>query len=134
MFVINEVNFKNPFFKLAEEEILDQWSAVKENFAKSINKLFPISGRRKTLEISNIHYDEGKADVNDIKSQQLAKDQEKTWGIPVYAEFTLRDKETGEVINKSKQKTRCSNGNDRNIMSLGYCINCLLLQMKKQAT
>ena len=90
--------------KRAEEQIPTQWEAVKNNFASSITKMFPISGRRRVLEIGNIHYDESKADVNDIRSQQLAKDQEKTWGIPVYAEFTLRDKESGEVVNKSRQK------------------------------
>ena len=66
--------------------------------------MFPISGRKNTLELVNLFYDDSKTKDADIKSQELAKEQEKTWGVPVFAEFVLKDKETGTVINKSKQK------------------------------
>ena len=66
--------------------------------------MFPISGRKNTLELENLTFDDSKTKESDIKSQQVAKEQEKTWGIPVFGEFVLRDKETGNVINKSRQK------------------------------
>lgn len=90
--------------KSADEKILSQWDQIKDAFASSITGMFPISGRKNTLELTNLIYDDSKAKDADIKSQQLAKEQEKTWGVPVFAEFVLKDKETGTVINKSKQK------------------------------
>ena len=90
--------------KSAEEKILSQWDQIKDAFASSITGMFPISGRKNTLELVNLSYDDSKTKDADIKSQQLAKEQEKTWGVPVFAEFVLKDKETGTVINKSKQK------------------------------
>lgn len=90
--------------KSAEEKILSQWDQIKDAFASSITGMFPISGRKNTLELTNLIYDDSKAKDADIKSQQLAKEQEKTWGVPVFAEFVLKDKETGNVINRSKQK------------------------------
>ena len=90
--------------KSAEEKILSQWDQIKDAFASSITGMFPISGRKNTLELVNLSYDDSKTKDADIKSQQLAKEQEKTWGVPVFAEFVLKDKETGAVINKSKQK------------------------------
>ena len=90
--------------KSAEEKILSQWDQIKDAFANSITGMFPISGRKNTLELVNLFYDDSKTKDADIKSQQLAKEQEKTWGVPVFAEFVLKDKETGTVINKSKQK------------------------------
>lgn len=91
-------------FKRAEEQVLSQWEQIKDSFAGSVTKMFPISGRKNTLELVNLTYDDSKNKESDIKSQQLAKEQEKTWGIPVFGEFVLRDKETGNVINKSRQK------------------------------
>jgi DNA-directed RNA polymerase beta subunit/DNA-directed RNA polymerase beta' subunit/intein/homing endonuclease len=90
--------------KSADEKILSQWDQIKDAFASSITGMFPISGRKNTLELTNLIYDDSKAKDADIKSQQLAKEQEKTWGVPVFAEFVLKDKETGNVINRSKQK------------------------------
>lgn len=90
--------------QLQNEQVLDQWSAVKKNFAQSISKMFPINGKKNILEIGEVTYDESKTNLGDIRSQEQAKHAEKTWGVPVYAEFTLKDKLTGEVISKSKQK------------------------------
>lgn len=91
-------------FKRAEEQVLSQWEQIKDSFSGSVKKMFPISGRKNTLELVNLTYDDSKNKESDIKSQQVAKEQEKTWGIPVFGEFVLRDKETGNVINKSRQK------------------------------
>lgn len=90
--------------QLQNEQVLDQWSAVKKNFAQSISKMFPINGKKNILEIGEVSYDESKANLGDLRSQEQAKHAEKTWGVPVYAEFILKDKLTGQVINKSKQK------------------------------
>lgn len=86
------------------EQILDQWESIKKNFQTSITKMFPITGKKNVLEIGNLSFDESKAHPSDIKSQELHKHAEKTWGIPVYADFILKDKNTGQVIDKSKQK------------------------------
>jgi len=83
---------------------IGQWESIKKNFAESVIKMFPISGRKNTLEIQEVTFDESKADPQDIRAREIAKHQEKTWGIPVFAKFTLRDKATGQVINESKQK------------------------------
>lgn len=90
--------------QLQNEQVLDQWSAVKKNFAQSISKMFPINGKKNILEIGEISYDESKTNLGDIRSQEQAKHAEKTWGVPVYAEFVLKDKLTGQIINKTKQK------------------------------
>ena len=85
-------------------QVMGQWESVKKNFAESILKMFPIQGRKNVLEMQEITFDESKAHPSDIRAQELAKHQEKTWGIPVYAKFVLKDKLTGQTINESKQK------------------------------
>jgi DNA-directed RNA polymerase beta subunit len=66
--------------------------------------MFPITGKKNILEIGEVTYDESKTNLGDLRSQEQAKHSEKTWGVPVYAEFVLKDKLTGQVINKTKQK------------------------------
>lgn len=85
-------------------QIIGQWESVKKNFAESIIKMFPIAGRKNVLEVHEVTFDESKAHPGDIRAQELAKHQEKTWGIPVYAKFALKDKATGQILNESKQK------------------------------
>ncbi len=85
-------------------QVMGQWESVKKNFAESILKMFPIQGRKNVLEMHDITFDESKAHPSDIRAQELAKHQEKTWGIPVYAKFVLKDKVTGQTLNESKQK------------------------------
>ena len=77
--------------QLQNEQVLDQWSAVKKNFAQSISKMFPITGKKNILEIGEVTYDESKANLGDLRSQEQAKHAEKTWGVPVYAEFVLEE-------------------------------------------
>jgi DNA-directed RNA polymerase subunit beta' len=80
-----------------------QWEAIQERVKDAIQTNFPISGRKNELVLHKITIDD-QADHSDLRSQEEAKILGKTWGAPVYAEISLRDKETGQDIDKSRIK------------------------------
>lgn len=77
------------------------FSTLKDNVVSSISSYFPFEGKRHKIVLDNISVDD-KLDIGDIKSQADAKDNERTWGVPVIANLSLVDKATGKVIDKKK--------------------------------
>lgn len=69
--------------------------ALKENF--------PIEGRNRTLEIEDLEIPQ-ELDPDDLRAQKKAKVEGKTWAEPVFATMALKDKETGEVVDRKKMR------------------------------
>lgn len=77
------------------------FETLKKNVVSSIGSYFPFEGKRQKIVLDSIGV-EDKLDIGDIKSQADAKDNERTWGVPVIANLSLIDKATGKVIDKKK--------------------------------
>lgn len=91
-----------PVTVTTEKAHLDAWQATKKNVQEAFTSFFPISGRNNTLKLNSVEIDDT-LDPSQIKSQKEAKDNEKTWGVPVYGNISLVDKE-GNELNRSRIK------------------------------
>lgn len=83
---------------------LDQNEAFEHFKAKTleaIQKQFPIDGRKRVLELDGLEVEDN-LHPDDIRSQHQAKVNGQTWGVPVYAKLSLKDKETGKVIDAKR--------------------------------
>ena len=65
----------------------------------SIKQHFPVKGRLQTLHLDNLEVRD-QLHPDDVRSQQKAKTEGSTWAAPIYGTFSLRDNETGKVIEK----------------------------------
>lgn len=68
---------------------------------EGIKKQFPVVGKQQTLTLDHI---EVKDDLHpdDIRGQQKAKMEGGTWAVPVFATLTLKDNETGNVVDSKR--------------------------------
>lgn len=83
-------------------DLKKQTEELQQTAVKSIGSLFPIVGKTKKLRLKKIWVDD-KTDSSDIRSQFKAKVSERTWGAPIYGEFELVDKKTGEITTPIKK-------------------------------
>lgn len=81
----------------------ESFEHFRDKVLDGIRYQFPIEGRTKVLQLDDL---EVKDDLHpdDIRGQHQAKVEGKSWAAPVVATITLRDKETGRVIDKSKMR------------------------------
>ncbi len=86
-----------------DKAIQSSWSATQGIIKDALQAYFPIQGRFQALELKGIEFDD-KLHLDDIKSQENAKNNERTWGIPVYGHISLIDKTTGKELHTSKVK------------------------------
>lgn len=88
---------------MAEQtSISEQWSSTQNKVRSAIEDNFPIEGRKNRLVLNAVTIDDEAAKVGDLKSQEEAKLLGRTWGVPVHADLSLIDKNTGEVIDRHK--------------------------------
>jgi DNA-directed RNA polymerase beta subunit/DNA-directed RNA polymerase beta' subunit len=85
---------------MAEHSPRSAFDALKNNVVGQISSYFPFKGRLRTLKLDKVWVDD-KVSVDDIRSQVAAKDNERTWGVPVKAVVSLVDNRTGKVIDRS---------------------------------
>ena len=81
-------------------DINGQFEAVKNSAIGALKDIFPVSGKLRTLTADKI-WIEDKADPTDYSAQATMKNKEGTWGVPVYATMTLKDRATGKVLDKA---------------------------------
>ena len=74
-----------------------QFEAVKKSAIGALKETFPVEGKLRTLTADNI-WVEDKADPTDYSAQAALKSKDGTWGVPVYASLTLKDKQSGKVL------------------------------------
>lgn len=80
-------------------DVHNQFKEIKDAATSAIQNIFPVSGKKRELLLENV-WVEDNVSSNDYKNQAKTKNREGTWGVPVYASLTLKDKATGEVIDK----------------------------------
>ncbi len=81
----------------------ESFEALKTNTIESIKSSFPQEGDRHVLEVEDVEIDD-KQSSGDYTSQKKAKMGGRTWGVPVRATMVLKDKKTGKVLDRKRQK------------------------------
>lgn len=84
--------------RLAPEE---GFELLKDRVQKAVSGLFPIIGRKNTLELHDVAVKDNLS-IDDLRSQKQAKLSGRTWSVPVEATVTLKDNTSGKVIDKQK--------------------------------
>ena len=84
--------------RLSPEEGFD---VLKDRVAKTLEGMFPVVGKKNTLELNNVEIKDD-LHLDDLKSQKKAKLNGRTWAVPVEANVTLKDTETGKVLDERK--------------------------------
>lgn len=88
---------------MAEQtSITEQWSSTQDKVRSAIADNFPIEGRKNKLVLNGVIIDDKAAQHGDLKAQEEAKTLGRTWGVPVHADLSLVDKNTGQVIDRQK--------------------------------
>jgi DNA-directed RNA polymerase subunit beta' len=75
---------------------------IQEALKESIKSQFPVIGKYHTLEMIGIPKVEDDLDDLDLPAQKEIKLVGKTWQVPVYATFRLRDNKTNMVLDEIK--------------------------------
>jgi DNA-directed RNA polymerase beta subunit len=89
---------------VAESLIDQQWKSIQSRVKDALSDNFPIEGRKNKLVLHGITIDDSGADHADIRSQETAKINGRTWGVPVHADVSLIDKTTGAELDRTKIK------------------------------
>lgn len=79
------------------------FSALKTSVEETLKDMFPIKGNKRTLRVKSVKVQDNKH-VDDIRSQLEAKENDKSWDVPVNAELELVDNATGKVIDTQKKR------------------------------
>ena len=81
-------------------DIAGQFEAVKKSATDALNEIFPVQGKLRVLTADRV-WVEDTADSKDYSAQASIKSKDGTWGVPVYASMTLKDRATGKVIDRA---------------------------------
>jgi DNA-directed RNA polymerase subunit beta' len=81
----------------------ESFNALKENTVQALKEVFPIKGSKQTLLAKNIRVVDNKGH-DDIRSQLKAKEEGRSWDVPVEADLHLIDNATGKVIDTQKKR------------------------------
>jgi DNA-directed RNA polymerase subunit beta' len=76
---------------------------IQEALKKSLKEHFPVVGNYHTLELVGEPHVDDNIDDHDFPAQKDIKLTGKSWQVPVYATFRLRDNKTGMVIDEAKK-------------------------------
>ena len=75
---------------------------IQEALKTSIKAQFPVVGKYHTLEMVGAPKIDDDLDDLDLPAQKETKLTGKTWQVPVYANFKLRDNKTGMILDEIK--------------------------------
>ncbi len=78
-------------------------AVLKDNVITAVGSYFPFQGRTRVLEAEKIYALDSDIDVDDVESQKNAKFRGRTWSQPIYGDFVLRDKVSGDVVAKASK-------------------------------
>jgi DNA-directed RNA polymerase subunit beta' len=79
----------------------DVYDHFQQRALEGIKEQFPIAGRVRTIELDGLEVDDS-LHPDDIRTQHQAKVSGQTWGVPVYANLTLRDNSSGKPVNQGR--------------------------------
>jgi len=88
---------------MARFDPAESFQALKDRVQTAIQESFPQEGTKHILEVDSVDVKED-LHVNDVPAQKKAKMGGRTWGIPIHANLVLKDKKTGKVVDRSRQK------------------------------
>jgi DNA-directed RNA polymerase subunit beta' len=79
----------------------DAFEHLQNSVLEGIRSHFPVNGKLQTLTLDSL---EVKDDLHpdDLRAQHKAKINGETWAVPVFAQLTLKDNESGKVIDSRK--------------------------------
>ena len=77
------------------------FEVLKDRVAKTVGGLFPVVGKKHTLELKNVEIKDD-LHIDDIRSQKKAKVGGRTWAVPVEATVSMKDNETGKELDSQK--------------------------------
>lgn len=90
---------------MADSPIDLQWEAIRDKVTEAITSNFPMEGKKNKLVLNApLMIDDKAVEHANLKSQEEAKLNGRTWGAPVYADISLIDKETGQQLDRSRLK------------------------------
>lgn len=81
----------------------DSFDHFQERVIEGVGAQFPIEGRTKVLQLDGLEVRD-ELHQDDIKDQHKAKVEGTSWSVPLMANLSLRDKETGQVLDRSKMR------------------------------
>lgn len=80
---------------------LDTFERTKKSVEQALQEHLQIDGVEKSLRVSNVRSVDN-LDPWDIRSQQDARDNDRTWGVAIVGDVELVDKKTGNIIDRSR--------------------------------
>lgn len=80
------------------------WKELQDGAIEAVKGTFPIEGRSRKLVLNDVLVDDSSAQAGDLRSQERAKETARTWGANVVADISLVDKNTGQIVDRSKTK------------------------------
>jgi len=84
---------------MARLNATEGFDILKDRVSSSVNDLFPIVGKKHTLELKEVNIDD-QLSVDDIKTQKQAKISGRTWAVPVEAKIALKNTATGKTVDE----------------------------------
>lgn len=76
--------------------------SIQEGVIAKVKSFFPIVGNKHILKLNSITVADPKS-VDNIQSQAAAKRNGRTWSVGIYGDFSLLDRETGKILNRTEK-------------------------------
>jgi DNA-directed RNA polymerase beta subunit/DNA-directed RNA polymerase beta' subunit len=83
-------------------DINSQFDEIKKAAVNAVNSIFPIEGKTRIMELNGVSV-EDILQPDDYADQAKIKSKGGTWGIPVYANLTLKEVGTNKVLDKAEK-------------------------------
>ena len=91
------------FLLLQDKETImpiHSFSSIASAAEESIKKTFPVETDDKIIELKKVWVHDNKL-TNDYPAQKEVKKRKRSWTVPVYGSLSIKDKNTGKVIDSS---------------------------------
>lgn len=83
-------------------DINNQFNEIKKSAVAAVQTIFPIEGKARELLLDKVWVDDT-INADDYLDQSKTKTRNGTWGVPIYADLILKDKKTGQVMDKASK-------------------------------
>lgn len=81
-----------------------QFTAIKTAAEEAVRNIFPVEGKQRKMVLDKVYIDDNIKE-NDYADQQKTKSKGGTWGVNLYADISLYDKASGDLLDRAV-KTR----------------------------
>jgi len=73
----------------------------RDRVLEGVRNQFPMEGSKRTIELEGLSVDDS-LNHEDLREQHKARIDGSTWAVPVKAKLVMKDKETGEVVDRKE--------------------------------